>query len=101
MRRPPWPSSPHDAAPFRSTPDEDWMTDIAVVGMACRFPHAPDVPGLWRVVRDGVVTFSDIPADRWNHATFFEPNDLRATDKTYVSKGAFLDDVKEFGALHY
>ncbi|MGQ0504148.1 MAG: type I polyketide synthase, partial [Myxococcaceae bacterium] len=77
------------------------MSEIAVVGMACRFPHAPDVPGLWRVVRDGVVTFQDIPADRWNHASFYEPNDLRAVDKTYIGKGAFLDDVKQFGALHF
>ncbi len=77
------------------------MSDIAVVGMACRFPSAPDVPGLWRVVRDGVVTFRDVPADRWNHATFYDPNDVRATDKTYVRKGAFLDDVKDFAALHY
>ncbi len=77
------------------------MSDIAVVGMACRFPEAPDVPGLWRVVRDGVVTFRDIPAERWNHATFYEPNDVRATDKTYVRKGAFIDGVKDFAALHY
>ena len=77
------------------------MSEIAVVGMACRFPNAPDVPGLWRLVRDGGVAFRDIPEERWNHATFYEPNDLRAVDKTYVTKGAFLDDVKQFAALHY
>ncbi|MBS1150158.1 MAG: polyketide synthase, partial [Myxococcaceae bacterium] len=77
------------------------MSDIAVIGMACKFPHARDLSALWRVVRTGEVTFEDIPADRWNHASFFDATDLRAADKTYVRKGAFVDGYKDFAALHY
>lgn len=75
--------------------------DIAVVGMACRFPHAKDLPSLWRVISTGEVTFEDIPDTRWKHSAFFDPTDVRATDKTYVRKGAFIDGVDEFAALHY
>ncbi|MBK7861285.1 MAG: aminotransferase class I/II-fold pyridoxal phosphate-dependent enzyme [Archangiaceae bacterium] len=74
--------------------------DIAVVGMACRFPHARDVNQLWRVVRDGEVTFDDIGDSRWKHSSFYSP-DARAIDKTYVKKGGFVDGVEEFAALHY
>ncbi|MDP1823469.1 MAG: aminotransferase class I/II-fold pyridoxal phosphate-dependent enzyme [Archangium sp.] len=74
---------------------------IAVVGMACRFPHAKDLPDLWRVVSTGEVTFQDIDDSRWKHSAFFDPNDVRAVDKTYVRKGAFIDGVDEFAALHY
>lgn len=74
---------------------------IAVVGMACRFPHAKDLTSLWRVVSTGEVTFEDIDDGRWKHSAFFEPNDVRAVDKTYVRKGAFIDGVEEFAALHY
>ncbi len=74
---------------------------IAVVGMACRFPHAKDLTSLWRVVSTGEVTFEDIDDSRWKHSAFFEPNDVRAVDKTYVRKGAFIDGVEEFAALHY
>jgi acyl transferase domain-containing protein/7-keto-8-aminopelargonate synthetase-like enzyme len=77
------------------------MGDIAVIGMACRFPHAKDLSALWRVVRTGEVTFEDIPEERWHHASFFDATDLRAADKTYVRKGAFIDGYKEFAALHY
>ncbi len=79
----------------------DLREAIAVVGMACRFPHAKDLPELWRVVSTGEVTFEDIPDTRWKHSAFFEPNDIRAPDKTYVRKGAFIDGVEEFAALHY
>ncbi|MBX7114377.1 MAG: aminotransferase class I/II-fold pyridoxal phosphate-dependent enzyme [Myxococcaceae bacterium] len=71
-----------------------------MVGMACRFPHADDLNGLWQVVKEGDVTFSAPPADRWTHRSFFS-SDARATDKTYVQKGAFLSNVRDFAALHY
>ncbi|MFT3840497.1 MAG: aminotransferase class I/II-fold pyridoxal phosphate-dependent enzyme [Myxococcaceae bacterium] len=76
-------------------------SDIAVVGMACKFPHARDLNELWRVVKEGEVTFEEIPAERWNHASFFDATDVRAADKTYVRKGAFIEGHKEFAALHY
>ena len=75
-------------------------SDIAVVGMACKFPHARDLNALWRVVRTGEVTFEDISDTRWKHSSFFSP-DARAVDKTYVRKGAFVEGVDEFAALHY
>ncbi|MCA3014343.1 MAG: aminotransferase class I/II-fold pyridoxal phosphate-dependent enzyme [Myxococcaceae bacterium] len=74
---------------------------IAVIGMACRFPHAADLPGLWRVVSSGEVTFEAIDDSRWKHGAFVDTKDVRAPDKTYVLKGAFLDGVDEFAALHY
>jgi 8-amino-7-oxononanoate synthase len=76
-------------------------TDIAVIGMSCRFPKANNVNELWRVLLGGEVTFTDITNERWNHDAFFDPNDVRAPDKTYVRKGAFIDGVEEFAALHY
>ncbi|MFZ5445149.1 MAG: aminotransferase class I/II-fold pyridoxal phosphate-dependent enzyme [Myxococcota bacterium] len=74
---------------------------IAVIGMACRFPHAKDLPSLWRVISTGEVTFEDIDDSRWKHSAFYDPTDVRAVDKTYVRKGAFIDGVDEFAALHY
>lgn len=87
---------PHSSKPAPAT-----TGDIAVVGMACRFPHARDVNALWDLVRTGEVAFEDIPDTRWKHSAFFDPVDVRATDKTYVRKGAFIDGVEDFAALHY
>ncbi|HEX4620952.1 MAG TPA: type I polyketide synthase, partial [Myxococcaceae bacterium] len=75
--------------------------EIAIIGMACRFPHARDLESFWRVIREGEVCFEDIPKDRWNHELFYDAADIRHPDKTYVRKGAFIDDVRQFAAMHY
>src|ERR1700722_7958098 len=74
--------------------------DIAVVGMACRFPHAANINGMWRLVRDGEIAFADISDRRWKHSSFYS-SDLRAVDKTYATKGAFIEGVDQFAALHF
>lgn len=76
------------------------MHDIAVIGMACRFPQAPNLNSFWRLVRDGKVAFEEIGNQRWNHASFYSP-EIRASNKTYATKGAFLTNIDEFAALHF
>jgi 8-amino-7-oxononanoate synthase len=76
--------------------------DIAIVGLGCRFPRARDPVGYWDLIRQGGVTFGPIPKDRWDHSVFYDPT-TRVSDKTYIDKGAYLDEseVREFGALHF
>ncbi len=73
---------------------------IAIVGMACRFPGAPNVSRYWRLIREGRNAFGPPPADRWSHAAFFS-DVQRATDRYYAPHGAFVDDVRSFAALEY
>ncbi|MFJ4690338.1 SDR family oxidoreductase [Streptomyces sp. NPDC088766] len=42
--------------------------DIAVVGMACMFPQAPDLSTFWANVVGGVDAVGEVPADRWDPA---------------------------------
>lgn len=42
--------------------------DIAVVGMACMFPGAPDLPAFWANVVGGVDAVGEVPAERWDPA---------------------------------
>ncbi|MFH9553822.1 SDR family oxidoreductase [Streptomyces sp. NPDC017435] len=42
--------------------------DVAVVGMACMFPQAPDLPAFWANVVGGVDAVGEVPADRWDPA---------------------------------
>jgi acyl transferase domain-containing protein len=72
--------------------------EIAVIGMAGRFPGANDVNAFWRNLRDGVesiTAFSDedlkargIPAERLN-------------DPLYIKAAARLDDVDLFDASFF
>src|SRR3990172_4158984 len=68
---------------------------IALVGMACRFPGAPDLDAYWRVIRDGVDATGEIPPDRWDVDEFYDP-DHDTPGKMTSRWGAFVDGVDLF-----
>ncbi|MFD7258299.1 type I polyketide synthase [Streptomyces sp. NPDC059874] len=75
--------------------------DIAITGLGCRFPGAPDVHGYWKLLMSGERQFSAVPSERWNHETFHEPGNRSAPNAAYTDQVAFLDDVDRFDALYY
>lgn len=38
---------------------------VAIVGLACRLPGAPDPGALWRLLRGGGSAIGPVPAARW------------------------------------
>lgn len=77
------------------------MTDIAITGLGCRFPGAPDIGAYWKLLLSGERQFAAVPKERWNHETFHEPGDPSAPHAAYTDQVAFLDDVDRFDAAHY
>ena len=67
---------------------------VAVIGMSCRFPDAPDVASYWDLLRDGrAAEITDFPRGRFEHDPDAEDNTL------YQPKtGAFLPDVAGWDA---
>ncbi|WP_231619188.1 type I polyketide synthase [Nonomuraea sp. SBT364] len=94
------PVSAARAEPVRVTErkDEDEDRRIAIVGMAGRFPGAPDVEAFWRNLREGVESI-----------TFFSEEELLAAgadpeqvrDPAYVPARPVLDDVGGFDAAFF
>lgn len=68
---------------------------IAIVGMACRLPAAPNLQAYWRLLTEGQDAIREVPADRWNVDAFYDA-DPQATGKTYCRWGGFLDGVDQF-----
>ncbi|MDR3516548.1 MAG: amino acid adenylation domain-containing protein [Azospirillaceae bacterium] len=68
---------------------------IAVVGMACRFPGADDPERFWDLLAARGDAITDIPADRWDVARFFDA-DPEAPGRMYARQGGFLSDVAGF-----
>jgi acyl carrier protein len=44
-----------------AAPDEP----IAIVGMVCRFPGAPDIQSFWQLLAEGRDAISEVPPGRW------------------------------------
>ena len=72
------------------------VSPVAVVGMACRLPGGIDSPEqLWEALLRGDDLVTEIPADRWDHEDFYDPEP--GVHGRSVSKwGGFLDDVAGF-----
>ncbi|WP_405494979.1 SDR family NAD(P)-dependent oxidoreductase [Nocardia sp. NBC_00511] len=70
----------------------DAADSVAVVGMACRFPGARDVSALWQLLIDGRSAIVDVPSDRWDTATPWDPV------HRIQPVGGFIDCVGEFDA---
>ncbi len=68
------------------------MPAIAVVGMSCVFPKAPDLPRYWRNILDKVNAIGEVPKERWDTSIYFDA-DRRAKDKVYSKWGGFIGDV--------
>jgi acyl transferase domain-containing protein/acyl carrier protein len=61
--------------------------EIAVIGMSCRLPGAPDPAAYWQLLRTGTEAVTQMPADRWGSGTELDER---------LRRGGFLDRVGDF-----
>lgn len=76
------------------------MTEIAVVGIDCRFPGAADTDSFWRLLLDGVVTDAEIPSHRWDSARYYHPAGVAGsmnTRRAHLVDGVDAFDNEFFG----
>ncbi|HYO56082.1 SDR family NAD(P)-dependent oxidoreductase [Archangium sp.] len=73
---------------------------IAVVGLACRFPGAPDAEAFWRLLCERKDLLREVPPDRWDNGTWYDA-DLQAPGKMNTRHGYFLDGVSGFDPLFF
>ncbi|KAI0896146.1 ketoacyl-synt-domain-containing protein [Annulohypoxylon nitens] len=60
---------PRSLSPGKQTHDDEGaLEEIAVVGMACRFPQADTLEEFWEIISAGKTALSTMPLDRFNPA---------------------------------
>ena len=47
---------------------------IAVIGMGCRFPEAPNVDAFWKLLYEGQEGISEVPKERWESSAYYDIN---------------------------
>ncbi|MFJ9818066.1 SDR family NAD(P)-dependent oxidoreductase [Streptomyces sp. NPDC101151] len=75
-----------------ANPAQDPSDLIAVVGMAGRFPGAPDTEGLWKLLMDRGDAIRTVPADRWDASGQLDP------EREIQGVGGFIEGVDLFDA---
>ena len=84
--------------PSELTDGADRSDGIAIVGMACRFPDAPNLPAFWRQLDSG----SDAVADeRGETGPWSDFADSLPAGYAHYAKAAFVDGIDQFDAQFF
>lgn len=75
-------------------------SNIAIIGLAGRYPGAANLDQLWSNLRDGVDSITTIPKDRWDYTRYFDEDKSRF-GTTYSKWGGFLQDIDKFDPLFF
>ncbi|RPI01850.1 MAG: acyltransferase domain-containing protein, partial [Calditrichaeota bacterium] len=68
---------------------------IAVIGIACSFPHAKNHRIFWQNLLDGVDAISSVPEDRWSNDQFYSATPGE-NGKISSRFGGFIDEIDKF-----
>jgi len=69
-------------------------TEVAIIGMACLFPKAPNLQAFWENILAGVDALGDPPAE-WGGDHAYDPTAADG-DKLYTKRGGYLRDLARF-----
>lgn len=73
---------------------------VAIVGIGCRFPGAPDPAAFWQLLATGGDGITEVPAGRWDARSLYDP-DLGTAGTINSLKGGFLDNIDAFDARFF
>jgi len=73
---------------------------LAVVGLACRFPGAPDAESFWRLLCHQEDLLREVPPERWDSRAWYDA-DPQSPGRMNTRHGYFLDGVSGFDPLFF
>ena len=97
--------SPHPESVERpsAAPAPPAAGDIAIIGLSGRYPGADNHYDFWAGLQGGGNFVREVPAERWNHAEYYDPTLPKAfvPHKTRCRFGAFLRTHDRFDAAFF
>lgn len=75
-------------------------SNIAIIGMACRFPGAKNYNEYWNNLITEKNCVGEIPRERWNWEEYYG-DPISEENKTNIKYGGFIDDVDKFDPLFF
>lgn len=78
---------------------KDTSRDVAIIGMGCIFPQAPDLKTYWKNIVTKKSGITDPPPDRLIDSVFDPGSD--ANDRIYCRRGGYIDDNTDFNPVDF
>ncbi len=69
--------------------------EVAIIGMACLFPGAPDLKTYWENIIFKVDSITDPPAEAWDSEIYYDP-DSTENDRVYCKRGGYIGPLADF-----
>jgi len=79
--------------------ESNFDTDIAVIGMSCRFPMSKNIEAFWDVLKNSSDCITEVPEGRWQEFDRWYNPDPDNQHTSYSKWGGFIDDVDKFDPL--
>ncbi|PYG86581.1 polyketide synthase PksN [Ruminiclostridium sufflavum DSM 19573] len=80
---------------FSDSLDEKNRNMVAIIGISGRFPGAKDANEFWSNLASGVASITEIPSDRWDINTFYDPDNKKPL-KSVSKWGGFVEGIDLF-----
>ncbi|MFH6942771.1 SDR family NAD(P)-dependent oxidoreductase [Flavobacterium sp. FlaQc-50] len=75
-------------------------SDVAIIGMSCRFPGAENVVAFWENLKEGVDSISEIDLKQWQDIDWYN-KDPKQQKKSYSKWAGFIKDKDKFDPLFF
>ncbi|HBV96367.1 MAG TPA: polyketide synthase, partial [Desulfotomaculum sp.] len=75
-------------------------SDIAIIGLAGRYPKSGTVRDYWENIKNGVDCITEIPVERWDYQKYYGPG-KQTPGRTYCKWGGFIEHVDKFDPLFF
>ncbi len=100
------PKQPHDQPTVLVNGSQEQTVaekqDIAVIGMASKFPGANTMDELWEILASGSCQITEVPGDHWDDSPWYTTDtDSQAPNTIYCNRGGFIDNVDKFDPLFF
>lgn len=91
------------SSPSRQSFQDEYLEDeIAIVGLAGKYPDADNMDDFWDNLAGKRDSIKEIPRERWDYRPYFDPDYQNVKEgKAYAVWASFLDDYDKFDPLFF
>ena len=74
--------------------------DIAVIGLGCLYPGAPDIETYWQNIVGKLSAITDPPPEAWDQELYYDATSTE-NDRVYCKKGGYLGPLALFDPIEH